>query len=172
MGENIQFDEEEVKKINAKYTKMAEEILEDEEKMEKMFQKLEKKLKVVPHVGNSLSYVPVMMSLVRSYVKKEYTEIPVASIIAITVALIYFVSPIDLIPDVIPGVGYFDDAIVVAGALALIKTDLEEYKKWRKDTGVEFEDLADFDDIVQEARVNNKFLDMFFAGKKHAENKN
>lgn len=55
-----------------------------------------------------------MILLVRNYIKKEYTEIPLGSIIAIISALIYVISPADLIPDNIPGIGYLDDAAVVA----------------------------------------------------------
>lgn len=35
-------------------------------------------------------------------------------------ALAYFISPIDLIPDVMPVVGYSDDMAVLAGALVLL----------------------------------------------------
>ena len=45
--------------------------------------------------------------------------------------LIYFVSPIDIIPDSIPAIGYFDDAAVVAACWKLVESDIEEYEKWR-----------------------------------------
>lgn len=41
-------------------------------------------------------------------------------------------SPIDLIPDFIPVVGYVDDALVVAACLAMVESDLEIYKEWKK----------------------------------------
>ncbi len=50
-------------------------------------------------------------------------------------ALIYFVSPVDLIPDMIPGVGYVDDAAVIAFALTMVGDDLEDYKNWRTEAG-------------------------------------
>ena len=72
-----------------------------------------------------------MISLVRSYIKKEYTDIPIGTIIAVISAVAYIVSPIDVIPDVIPGVGYLDDAAVVVACLALVGADVTEYVKWR-----------------------------------------
>ena len=57
---------------------------------------------------------------------------PVGSIIAALAALIYFVSPIDAIPDFIPVVGYLDDVTVIAVALQFIHSDLEEYRKWKE----------------------------------------
>lgn len=161
-------DEDKAREFYEKSRSEAEDILKDEDKMERFLQKLEKKLKTVPVAGNALVYVPIMMSLVRSYVKKEYTEPPVASMIAIVVALIYFLSPVDLIPDTIPGVGYIDDALVIAGCLALVRTDLEDYRIWRKNNGFEFDDIPDYEDIAEEARNNNKFAEAFFRGRKSA----
>lgn len=109
----------------------AQEMLKDEDKMERFLQRLEKKLSVIPLAGNTLSDVPVMASLLRSFVKKEYTDIPIGTIIAILSALIYFVSPIDLIPDLLPG-GKIDDAAVIGACLKLINSDVEDYIKWRK----------------------------------------
>lgn len=47
-------------------------------------------------------------------------------------ALIYFVSPVDIIPDFLPVVGYLDDAAVVAACIKLVKSDIDDYKQWRK----------------------------------------
>nr|WP_295215358.1 DUF1232 domain-containing protein [Ruminococcus sp.] len=74
-----------------------------------------------------------MVSLLKSYIEKEYTDLPLGTIIAITSALLYFVSPIDLVPDSIPVIGYFDDAAVVAACWKLVESDVKEYLKWRED---------------------------------------
>ena len=107
--------------------------------MERFLQRLEKKLRVIPYAGDKLANISIMASLLRSYVKKEYQDIPIGSIIAILSALIYFVSPIDIIPDSIPIIGYFDDAAVVAACWKLVETDVEEYIKWRKENNKELD---------------------------------
>ena len=155
------FDQNKAEEFYKKNRKEAEEVLKDEGKMERLFQRLEKKLNAVPVAGNSLAYVPLMMSLVRSYVKKEYIDPPVGTMISVVIALLYFLSPVDAIPDIIPGLGYIDDAAVVAGCLILIKGDLEEYRQWRKDSGLEYADIPDFKELEKEAtKVNwlNKIL--------------
>ena len=163
-----EIDEEKASEFYEKSSAEAEDILKDEDKMERFLQKLEQKLKTVPVAGNALAYVPLMMSLVRSYVKKEYTEPPITSMISIVITLIYFLSPIDLIPDTIPGAGYIDDAVVISGCLALVRTDLEDYRIWRKENGLELEDIPDYEEIAKEAKKNNKFVDAFFKGRKSA----
>jgi uncharacterized membrane protein YkvA (DUF1232 family) len=46
------------------------------------------------------------------------------------VAVIYFVSPIDFIPDFIPVAGFIDDALVVSLALNQVKADLDAFMAW------------------------------------------
>lgn len=111
----------------------ARKVLKNSKKLDKVLVRTEKKLNLLPVVGTSLAMIPSMISLVRSYTKKEYTEIPLGTIIAIISALLYFISPVDLIPDVIPVAGHLDDAAVVGACLALVKSDLDDYKKWRQE---------------------------------------
>lgn len=118
------------KEMEKNYTG-AKELLKDEDKMEQFLQKLEKKLKKIPHAGEKLSKVPVLISLVRSYMKKEYTDLPKGTIIAIVSALMYFVSPVDIIPDSIPLIGYMDDAAIIATCWELVEKDVEAYQAWR-----------------------------------------
>ena len=133
MDEKIEKAEEKAKKLLEDGKKEAEKLLADEDKLEALLQKMEKKLKVLPIVGETFSIVPAMISLVRSYVKKEYTEIPLGSILGIISALIYIVSPIDLLPDAIPG-GHIDDAVMLIICLkAGAGDDIKDYQKWRDD---------------------------------------
>ena len=44
-------------------------------------------------------------------------------------------SPVDIISDSIPGVGYLDDAAIVTACWKLVKSDVEEYKRWRQMNG-------------------------------------
>lgn len=129
------FLEDDVAEVLKKGQVEAEGLLQDEDKMERFLQRLEKKLKEIPKVGNILSNVPVLVSMVRSYIKKEYTDIPVGTIVAIISALLYFLSGLDLIPDAIPVVGFADDAAVITFCLKMVGDDVQEYIKWREATG-------------------------------------
>ena len=109
----------------------AEVLIEDVDKMEAFLERLEKKLALVPAVGEYLTDIPVLISMVRSYISKEYTEIPVGTIIGVVAALLYFVSPVDAIADAIPVVGYLDDIAVIAFVIKMIHDDLEDYRTWK-----------------------------------------
>jgi len=45
--------------------------------------------------------------------------------------LAYFISPFDIIPDFLPGVGYLDDALVVAWVLHQISDEVTKYRRKR-----------------------------------------
>ncbi len=75
--------------------------------------------------------IKLMVGLVTDYLKGDYKEVPWNVIASISGAVVYFVSPIDVIPDFIPGFGYLDDALVIKLALGFAKSDLEKYKQWK-----------------------------------------
>ena len=116
--------------------KKAEKLLENKDKTEAFLPKLENKLKEIPKVGNTLSMVPILISLVRSYIRKEYKNVPLGTIIATLSALLYVFMVLDFIPDTVPGAGYIDDALVLTACLRLIRSDVEEYQKYRKEQGL------------------------------------
>ena len=128
-----EFTDAELKEQLEKNSKDAEELLHDEDKMERFLERLEKKLQKVPMVGKQLSNIPVLISLVKAYVRKEYKDAPLGSIIAIISALIYFLAPIDLLPDSIPVLGYVDDAAMFAFVWKMVDDDVEEYKTWKEE---------------------------------------
>ena len=75
--------------------------------------------------------VKALFSLIRAYWLGEYREIPWYTIAAIVAALLYVLSPIDLIPDFIPVIGFIDDAFVIAACLKMVKQDLIDFEVWQ-----------------------------------------
>ncbi len=123
--------EEAGEQLRQRYAK-AEEIIGDVDKAERFLQRLEQKLKEVPLVGERLALVPTLASLFRSYVKGEYRAVPSNSLVAIVAALIYFVSPLDVVPDWLPLVGYLDDATVLQFCCQWVEGDIKKYEQWRE----------------------------------------
>ena len=70
----------------------------------------------------------ILFALLKDYFNGKYREVPWWTIAAIGVALLYVLSPLDLIPDFIPFVGYLDDAAVIAACLKMVEKDLDKYK--------------------------------------------
>ena len=49
----------------------------------------------------------------------------------ILAGLAYFISPLDAIPDVIPVVGYLDDALVITWVMHEISDEVTKYRRWK-----------------------------------------
>lgn len=73
--------------------KKAEALLKDDVRMESFLEKIEKKIKWIPFLAQEFKNIPTMVSMVRSYLRGNYTKIPKRTILAIVSALIYFLSP-------------------------------------------------------------------------------
>ena len=75
--------------------------------------------------------IKMMVYMITDYIKGNYRNVSWKTITAITGALIYFLSPLDLIPDFIPIVGYLDDLTIIKMALKMVKKDFDDYKEWK-----------------------------------------
>ena len=129
--------EQEVEKELNSYKEEAKEILKDKDKTEKYLEKIEEKLRTIKGVGPILGQIPVLISLVRAYIRKEYTQFPFVSVIGILTSLLYFLNPMDIVPDVLIGAGLVDDALAVTLILKLLDADLSMYKEWKKEKNKE-----------------------------------
>jgi uncharacterized membrane protein YkvA (DUF1232 family) len=68
--------------------------------------------------------------MVSAWAKGDYKNISTSSIIAVIAALIYFVNPIDLIPDFIPVIGQIDDIIVLGYLIKKWNKEIERFMAW------------------------------------------
>ena len=75
-------------------------------------------------------YLMAMIRLIRDYHKGEYQDISPENLRVVIAAIIYFVSPFDVIPDWVPVFGHIDDAIVVRLALNSVRADLDAFMAW------------------------------------------
>lgn len=75
--------------------------------------------------------VQSFVRFVAAFASGEYKEMPWRSAVFALAALLYFVSPIDLVPDFIPVLGFTDDVTVVFAVLSAIRKDLSRFERWR-----------------------------------------
>jgi len=96
-----------------------------------------------PHVrrevGRFIGKIKLFTEMLTEYFRGNYREVPMKTIILITAALIYLVSPLDAIPDFLIGIGFVDDGAVIAYVFNSLNEDIESFKNWKegKDQGSE-----------------------------------
>lgn len=73
----------------------------------------------------------VLIRLVQRAVRREY-RLPWKSLVYAMGALLYFLSPLDLVPDFLLGIGYVDDVAVVFGVLGALRDDLARFLAWEQ----------------------------------------
>lgn len=74
--------------------------------------------------------VRLFLRLVRAYAKGEYRDIPWQHVVLIVAALVYFVTPLDLIPDFIPVSGFIDDFTVLIWVYNKMQYEIDRFKIW------------------------------------------
>ena len=123
-------DEEALKaRVTRKAAKVTEEdarrVVARERELNEKFKHVPEKLKKV------VNQVKLLYELIRSYIDGSYREVPWMSIATAVAAVVYFLAPIDLIPDAIPGLGYIDDIFVIRFALSALGSDLKTFCEWK-----------------------------------------
>lgn len=78
-----------------------------------------------------LADIRTLLSLLRDFSSGAYQAVPLGTIAVVGGALCYLLSPVDLIPDFIPGVGLVDDAAVIAACLKLVAYQVARYEEWK-----------------------------------------
>lgn len=104
----------------------------DVDKTLKQEHKVKEKIKNVPAKFKKLiKQIKLFYELLKDYAKGNYTEIPWGTISVIVAALAYFLAPLDAIPDILPIVGFMDDAFLFMTAINFIQEDLKHYCIWK-----------------------------------------
>ena len=89
------------------------------------------------------------IALVRSWMHGEYDGVSRQTIVAVTAALLYFVVPLDVIPDFLIGVGFIDDASVVGYVMTMLAAEMDTFRRWQE-REVEREDKVAEADLGEE----------------------
>ena len=96
--------------------------------------------------------IKTSFALIRDWFNGSYDKVPARMIVSLAGALIYLVSPLDLIPDWVPMAGLVDDAAMLAFVFQLSKVDLNAYRKWKRSQQADEDDDPDIDMQDKEAR--------------------
>ena len=83
-------------------------------------------------VSGFFDRVRTLLRMLRAYINGEYREIPWRSLLMIIGALIYFLMPLDLIPDFIPVTGLADDISIIFLVFNSINEDIEAFLEFEQ----------------------------------------
>ena len=104
----------------------------DPQRLRELFKEAVKKVPTIPKepFKELWAYFQTMLRLIRAYYRREYRNVPVQNLVMIVGAIIYILNPFDLIPDWIVGLGFADDAVVLAFAVRKTRQTLDDFMTW------------------------------------------
>jgi uncharacterized membrane protein YkvA (DUF1232 family) len=73
----------------------------------------------------------LLRALCLAWLKGDYRQISSQALLMVVAALLYFLSPLDAIPDWLVGLGFIDDLAVLAWVLRTWRGELNAFKAWR-----------------------------------------
>ena len=113
----------------------AEGVLKSPEESLSLITKVQKKFKdnKLPRFKDFKQDMETALDMLKDYSRGRYTKTPWQSILMIVGAFIYFLNPLDIIPDFIPIKGFLDDASILVYVLSSFKEDLSKYRVWKDD---------------------------------------
>ncbi|MFA5835219.1 MAG: DUF1232 domain-containing protein [Bacteroidota bacterium] len=115
-----------------RYYKQATDYLSNPKKIKRLLAAVGSYTQKYPiEVKSFLKDLKLLLEILKAWYSGKYTTIPTKTLILIIVALVYLITPIDLIPDFLPG-GLIDDAAVIMWVLKSIGEDIKKYKLWKK----------------------------------------
>jgi len=116
--------------LKKRFGEKARDYASDSRKAKKLVDEAVKKsygIGPIAELGESLKLI---FALVIDYGKGRYRDVHYSSLITIIIGLLYFVAPIDTIPDFIPMAGFIDDAAVLGLIIKQVSGELDKYKAW------------------------------------------
>jgi len=124
-------------------TASKEDILRAVKESDSIYEKVAKSSVFEKEIGK----VKLLLMLLKDYWDGKYTSLPYRTILAIAVALLYILNPIDLIPDVLPLLGLTDDLAMLLFVWEMVSKDVEEYALWKAEKG----DSESIKKLIEEA---------------------
>lgn len=106
-------------------------LLQDNKSIASLQDSLDKKIeKSKGKISEGLNDIYTLMRLLAAYTTGEYREIAFKSMVAILAALVYFLNPMDVIPDFVTGLGFLDDLTVLAYVIKTFKDEIDRFVSW------------------------------------------
>ncbi|MCO4783352.1 MAG: DUF1232 domain-containing protein [Candidatus Cloacimonetes bacterium] len=112
----------------------AEELAKDKDKVFETLNKASKKTKNRKNrLHQAKDNIDTLIRFIKACVSGEYKNFVKTNMILALSAILYFISPFDAVPDVIPTFGFLDDMAIIAFVISIMKEELEAFSKWEEE---------------------------------------
>ena len=74
--------------------------------------------------------VRAALRLLVAWAQRSYRQVSGGALVVLVAALLYFIAPVDLLPDALGALGFVDDVAVIQSAVQTIRAELERFREW------------------------------------------
>lgn len=114
-----------------RYLKLAEVLVRDR-RLGSLGRDADDKMSSVGRSGATFKRVredlATLVELLKAYATGEYRDVPSKSLLLVAAGILYFVTPIDVIPDFLLGIGYLDDLTVLTYVIGIVRDEIERFR--------------------------------------------
>lgn len=115
----------------------AEHIIGDRNKMNNLVSASKDKLNAINFEDSKINRLAVnlrvIVRMIKAYADGSYRDIPWKSLLAMVAGVIYFLMPLDLMPDFIPITGLLDDFTIIMLVTGAFHQDIEAFLYWEEE---------------------------------------
>ncbi len=123
-----------LEKAKALFGKQVDAIVRQEQKAVELIKNVGDKLAKLgqnPKVKRLTEPIQVFIRMIRAHFKGEH-KVSFGTLGLIVLAMVYFLSPIDFIPDFLGFFGFADDLSIVLAVYAKVKDEVDLFLEWEK----------------------------------------
>lgn len=117
-----------------KIFRQAKLILQEQSQVKVLFGQVSKKLQKMngghKQINELLEYVQLFLRMIKKSFTGEYSSFSNKTLLSLVFGLLYFVTPMDVVPDFIPLLGFSDDLSIIYFIIKNFKSDIEAFKVW------------------------------------------
>ena len=95
----------------------------------------EAKARMVKTLGSAKAKLYAITRMLKAYASGRYKRIPLATVATFVGAVLYFLNPVDMIPDAVVGIGYLDDAALIIAAAESALAEISAFEAWERASG-------------------------------------
>ncbi len=110
--------------------------LNNNEKIKTLMHSVREKIMDMRHDGEEknafIENIRMVMRMIQAHFNGTYSSFSTRSILLLIFSLVYFITPVDMIPDIVPVLGFTDDISVLYFVLQSLATDIEKYREWEE----------------------------------------
>ena len=117
-----------------KIFRQAMRMINEQSQVKELLWQVSQKLQKINGSGKQINELMDLIQLFLRMIKKslagEYSAFSHKTLLSLVFGLLYFVTPMDVVPDFIPLLGFSDDLSIVYFIIKNFKLDIEAFKVW------------------------------------------